>query len=97
MLTTDPGKAGRTMFVAIGAAMEKRARPLPQNKTGGRCQRHPPPGVGGVCCRDPVRDFGVPAPEPSANRPSAGATCISFLSPEKKECQPYLWSDIRAV
>jgi hypothetical protein len=34
----------------------------PENKTGGECQRHPPPGVGGVCCRYPVRDFGVPAP-----------------------------------
>jgi hypothetical protein len=33
-----------------------------ENKTGGECQRHPPPGVGGVCCRYPVRDFGVPAP-----------------------------------
>src|SRR5271163_3800166 len=28
-----------------------------QNKTGGECQRHPPPGVGGVCCRKPRMGF----------------------------------------
>ena len=33
-----------------------------QNKTGGKRQRRPPPGVGGVCCRTPSRNFGVPAP-----------------------------------
>jgi hypothetical protein len=28
-----------------------------QNKTGGECRRHPPPGVGGVCCRKPRMGF----------------------------------------
>ncbi len=33
-----------------------------QIKTGGKRQRRPPPGVGGVCCQTSSRNFGIPAP-----------------------------------
>jgi hypothetical protein len=51
---------------------------LSENKTGGECQRHPPPGVGGVCCRYPVRDFGVPAPGP-LGKPAFSRCHVSLI------------------